>query len=135
MSEFNFTRWHDSTLEHGYPVLGEYVERWWLPVVGPTAMCILRRVAADLEREPFVAYEDYQLAGSMGLSITKGDTSPFMRALHRLERFGLARRQGSLDVWAIRMIVPQVPYGSHRRFPEWMQDNHTSALLAAMAST
>lgn len=57
-----------------------YVERFWLPVLGPTATLLLRRLAYELDRSP----EGFDLsandmARSLGLGGMAGRHGPFPR--------------------------------------------------------
>jgi hypothetical protein len=85
--------WHDLTVEqHGYDPRGRYAELFVLPVLGPTATWLLRRLVDGLE-----TYADgYELdlaetASALGLSLVPDRSGPFSRAFHRCVMFGYAQ--------------------------------------------
>lgn len=75
----------------GHPVLSFYVERYWLPTIGPTALFalrVLRRALGDDSGEVVVKHRE--LAAELGVS-----SNVLTRTLTRLARFGALRVQGS----------------------------------------
>lgn len=90
----------------GYDPCGEYVERFWLPVIGPTSLVALRRLTTYLTATP----DGYPLAvlpfsRELGLGKGIGVESPIVRTLARLVYFRhLAILDDALAVR--RMIAP-----------------------------
>ena len=120
--------WVDPVVDDdGFDARSRYVETFWLSVLGPTATWLIRRLVAGLERSP----EGYELdlaatAQAMGLSFSKGRTSPFAKALERCVMFGLAHPiEGGL---AVRRRVPPVSYRHLRRMPDAVQAEHANWL-------
>ena len=118
------TRWHDPIVdERGYEPRSGYVERFWLPVIGPTASWIYRRLTDDLHAHPCGLDVDLSdLAAQMGLAHRPDRTRRFDRALERCIMFGLAQRNG--DTLAVRCYAPSVPRRFLERLPAHMVDDH-----------
>lgn len=85
-----------------------YLERLWLPVLGPTGTLLWRRLALELERRPVVVLEAGELAGDLGVG-----PSPLGGSLTRLGRFGLLVAQG--DAHLVRRRLPPVGEAQLRR--------------------
>lgn len=117
------TRWWDPIVDaHGNPARSAYVERFWLPVLGPTATLLLRRLVFEVEAHGHVAVVLPHLAQSMGLSFRVGRHSPFTKALCRLQQFGLMRVTATgLEV---RCTIPDVPRRHLDRFCEPLRIEH-----------
>lgn len=116
--------WTDAVIEHsGYPVRGDYVEQFWLGVLGPTATWLLRRLVAGFEYWP----EGYELdlvetAQAIGTNYKPGHDSAFSRAIDRLVMFGLAQKYaGGL---AVRTKVPELTARSLQRLPQYLREAH-----------
>lgn len=116
--------WTDAIIEHsGQPVRGDYVEQFWLGVLGPTATWLLRRLVAGFEYWP----EGYELdlvetAQAIGTVYKPGQDSAFTRAVDRLVMFGLAQRYaGGL---AVRTRVPLLTDRHLQRLPRYLREAH-----------
>lgn len=125
--------WVDPVVDDdGFDARSRYVEMFWLSVLGPTATWLLRRLVAGLEQSP----DGYDLdlgatARAMGLSFTRGRSSPFGKALERCVMFGLAHPiDGGL---AVRRRIPPVSYRHLRRMPDSVQASHANWLTARSA--
>lgn len=79
---------------HGVVPTSRYAELYWLPVIGPTALLLGRRLfaltvgkgAEDYERR---AVDVEQLSVALGVGGHSSKRSPLLRALRRLHSFGL----------------------------------------------
>jgi hypothetical protein len=116
--------WIDPVVDRrGYDPRSTYVERYWLGVIGPTATWIMRRFAECFDSQPDGFVLDLEhTASSMGLSYTRGATSPFGKALHRCVMFGIAQPRS--DGFAVRRRLPAVAQRHLKRLPDDVQAAH-----------
>ena len=116
--------WHDPVVDSvGYDVRSQYVELFWLNVLGPTATWILRRLVLGFDRYPLGYELDVEeTASALGLSYTAGTTNAFMRSLNRCLLFGVSQRtEGGI---AVRRKVPQVANRHLMRMPAHLRRAH-----------
>lgn len=117
--------WPDPVIDAvGVDPRHDYVEQFWLGVLGPSTTWLLRRLAAGLEAAPDgfdVVLAD--MARELGLGHMGGRHSPFLRALGRLCTFGLAQAGGE-GVLAVRRRVPPLSRRHLARLPEHLQRAH-----------
>lgn len=120
-------------VEHATPDSGEtvsardpYVERYWLPVLGPTSLVIVRRFAFDALTAPMTRYETETLASELGVS-----APTFARAMGRLCRFDLAYAirdsREPRSWWSVLAMIPVVNPKHYRRLPDVLADELASA--------
>jgi len=85
--------WPDRDADRrGHAASGRYTELFILPVLGPTATWLLRRLVAGLDSFP----DGYELdlgetAQALGLHYVPGRPGPFHKALQRVIMFGHAQ--------------------------------------------
>ena len=118
------TPWHDESVsQHGFPTLSRYVEWYWLPILGPTALLALRRMVSAFEWYSN-GYESHveELASSLGLTYTEGTHNPFTRAVSRLMYFGVVR--GTAHSLAVRTHLPLVPTTHLQRLHPGLRASH-----------
>ncbi len=109
----------------GHDPRSGYVERYWLPVLGPSATLLLRRLAQELELEPDgFELDPARCALELGLGTRGGRHSPFWRTVDRTARFGMTRRNGEL--LAVRRRLPPLTARQVDRLPEHLRDAHQS---------
>lgn len=125
---FAVTTWVDPVVDaNGFPVEHPYVEMFWLPVLGPTATWLLRRLAGGLASSPG-GFEvgTIDLARALGVSHAGGRTSPFGRAMHRCTMFGVAQQVSlsPIPVLAVRRSVPPVARRHLDRLPDSLKRVH-----------
>lgn len=131
--------WRDPLIERlGHDALGDYVELFWLGILGPTATWLLRRLAVIAVAHPGGHHLDLpSTAASLGLGWDAGRGNAFARALQRLVMFGLARHVNGAV--AVRTVVPPLSVRHLSRLPErlqrahalWNEDDNTTALAIA----
>ena len=126
--------WNDPVVDtSGFPADHPYVEMFWLPVLGPTATWLLRRLAGGLVAAP-QGYEidTGDLARALGVSSAGGRSSPFGRAVHRCTMFGVAQHVSltPLPVLAVRRVVPPVSRRHLERLPSSLTRVHRDWLSA-----
>lgn len=126
--------WLDPVVDaDGHDPRSEYVEQYWLSVIGPTATWVMRRFSSEFERSP----EGFDIdlahtAATMGLSIRHGASSPFARAVHRLVMFGLAQPRS--DGFVVRRRMPTVAHRHLKRLPADVQAAHDDYLKSIQAA-
>jgi hypothetical protein len=102
-------RWVDPAVD----VLGNdprsaYLERAWLPVIGPSASWLIRNLARSMDIHPGGFDLDLDLtARQIGLGQRLGRQSPVQRSVRRLVVFGLARFEVPAEL-AVRRFLPPV---------------------------
>jgi hypothetical protein len=116
--------WRDTVVERvGFDACGDYVELFWLPIIGPTSTWLLRRLAvmAVLHPEGF-PLDNATVAQSLGLGPNTSSQSSLIRSLQRLSIFGLVRLTGNRV--EIRTVVPPLTMKQLARLPEHLQSAH-----------
>lgn len=117
--------WCDPVVDSlGHDPRSSYVERFWLPILGPSTTLLLRRLAAELDHEPDGAEVDLATtARALGLGSQGGRRSAFVRALDRSAQFGLAQHLGPARL-AVRRRIPPLTQRQVVRLPKAIQDDH-----------
>lgn len=106
----------------GFPVTHPYVERLWLPILGPASVCLLRNVGARLANTTSVEIVLAELAESIGLSRSSaGRYAPVQKTLRRLTQFGMATWRAELHV---RTVLPPLSARHLARLSEPLQQQH-----------
>ena len=125
----SITPWWDPELAlSGFDPLGAYVERFWLPILGPASTLMLRGLARGLADNPTgfsVAVDD--LARSLGIGTARSRNAPAPRSIERLTYFGMIRHVGGS--LAVRTHVPAVGPHLVRRLPDALRHTHPAWLL------
>src|SRR5436305_11860335 len=102
--------WPDPLIDTlGHDPRSRYVETFWLPTLGPTALLLLRHLADRFDRNPSgieLALAD--TSSALGLGAREGASSPIVRTLRRLEQFDLACADPHSDTVAVRRTIPPV---------------------------
>lgn len=107
--ELRIRPWIDELVESlGYGPRSMYVETCWLPVLGPTATWLYRRLGSWAEyNDDGLMLDAVDLAVSLGLGEGLGKNSMLAKALDRLVRFDVAR--WSQDELQVRRALPPLP--------------------------
>ena len=116
--------WHDPIVDAvGFEARSQYVELFWLNVLGPTATWALRRLVTGLDRYPLGYEMDLSETASMlGLAYSTGTSNSFGKALQRCVLFGVSQHvPGGL---AVRRKVPPVALRHLARMPDALQAMH-----------
>jgi hypothetical protein len=118
--------WIDQVVDElGYDPRSDYVETFWLPVLGPSCVVAARRLAWWLEGEPGgFDLEPASFARCLGLGDGTGRHAPVTRTLARLVDFGMARL--GVDTVAIRRRFPPLPARHVERLPERLARQHAA---------
>lgn len=126
---------HDPVVDLlGHDLRSSYVERFWLPILGPTTTLLLRHVAVRLDDHP----DGFDLplldtAAALGLGNKAGRNSPFLRAVARATKFSVARAVGH-GALAVRQRVAPLTRSQTERLPAPLRDEH-DAWTAEAAQT
>lgn len=123
--------WADPVVDRlGHDPRSAYVERFWLPVMGPSTIWFLRRVADALDRAPDGFTLDLvDTARSLGVGMRGGRNSPMVRTIDRSCRFGAARVQGPATIAVRRRLAP-LTRGQAERLPTTLRTEHERWLSA-----
>lgn len=120
--------WPDPVIDvHGFHPRADYVENFWLGVLGPSAVWLMRLLVSGLDDSPGGYDLDLNdAARTLGLGLgdpTPGRHSPFMRTVHRTIKFEMARLDpdGTL---AVRRRMPPLSARHVQRLPVTLQATH-----------
>lgn len=125
---------YDDPLTDGWFAISDYVERFWLPILGPTSTLILRHCYGPLSDTGNYAL-DLELAPQMfGIGPGRSRHSIWARSIMRLVQFGMARCKSAEEL-EMRTIIPGLSSGQvvklhpelaaqHRTFIETYQETH-----------
>jgi hypothetical protein len=117
--------WHDPVIDQrGYDPRSEYTEWFWLAIVGPSTVWLLRRTAATFDHRP----EGFELevpecAAALGLTGGAGQNATVLRTLRRACQFQLARRIDACTV-EVRRHLPPLNRGQVMRLPSSLRVAH-----------
>jgi hypothetical protein len=124
--------WTDPLIDRlGHDPRSRYAERFWLPVLGPSTMWLLRRVAAGFDAHPDGFEMDLATqAKALGLGAGErhGRNSPFMRTLARCVDFDMATINGK--TLSIRRKLPPLSRRHLLRLPPELAEEHDRYLEA-----
>jgi hypothetical protein len=126
--------WPDPIIDTvGHDPRSLYVETFWLPTLGPTALLLLRHLATRFDERPGpVELPVAEASQALGLGDREGHSSPIVRSLARLETFDLACSDGQTTV-AVRRNLPPVQRRHLRRLPSNLQSMHAAWTEARLA--
>ncbi|MEP6623868.1 MAG: hypothetical protein ABJC79_05470 [Acidimicrobiia bacterium] len=136
MTTLTLTAWTDPIIDTlGHDPRSEYVERFWLPTLGPTSVLLLRRLATVFDRNPNgVTVEIGELSQSLGLGVRTGTSSPLARSLDRLTQFELACTTAP-QAFAVRRNLPPINRRHIHRLPESLQREHNEWVEIQLADS
>ena len=114
----------------GRAVRSEYVEVYWLPVLGPSAIWAARRLIDWLDTGTACVEVPLEtLSRSLGLGSGVARNSPMVRTLTRLVDFHMAATGGG--EYAIRRRFPPLSARHIKRLPEHLVRRHQLEMEAA----
>ncbi len=131
--------WPDPVIDHvGHDPRSPYVEQFWLSVLGPTATWLMRRLVRDLEAAPAGFELDLSAtASTLGVGNHAGPHSPFVRAIRRCCRFGVADVIDDTTMRVRRKLPPltrvqveRLPDDLRTAHERWTTDNAPGTALA-----
>jgi hypothetical protein len=105
----------------GYDPRSAYAETFWLPVLGPASLVLLRRIADCLDDSPAgFPLPLAPTAASLGLGHTDALNAPLVRTLGRLVRFGMAAIED--EHLAVRRRLPPLAGRHIARLPGYLAE-------------
>lgn len=105
----------------GYDPRSNYVETFWLPVLGPASLVLLRRIADFLDDSPTgFPLPLAPTAASLGLGHTEALNAPLVRTLGRVVRFGMAAIED--EHLAVRRRLPPLARRHIARLPGYLAE-------------
>ncbi len=109
----------------GHDPRSVYVETFWLPILGPTSLLLLRHLAIRFDESPgAIELRVAEASQALGVGTRDGSSSPIVRSLGRLEQFDLACADPSSTTIAVRRNLPPVHQRQLRRLPLPVQRHH-----------
>lgn len=117
--------WPDPILDRvGHDPRSRYVERFWLPSLGPTALLLLRHLADRFDEDPAgLTLPVAATNQALGFGPRDGRSSPVVRQLDRLAQFLLTCSDGA-DTIAVRRHIPPINPKHVKRLPPALRDEH-----------
>lgn len=117
--------WDDPIVDRiGHDPRSTYVEQFWLGILGPSTIWLLRHCRHELDRSPRGFVLDLSdAAGALGLGHNGGRNSPMMRSIARACRFGTARAADTSQL-EVRRRLPPLERGQLGRLPPAVQRRH-----------
>jgi hypothetical protein len=118
--------WSDPIIDTlGWDPRSRYVETFWLPTLGPSALLLLRHLADRFDHDPTgVELTVADTSCALGLGQRDGSSSPILRTLRRLSQFDLACEDPHSGAVAVRRNIPPVNARHVRRLPPALQAAH-----------
>lgn len=117
---------------NGWNLTHPYVETFWLPAIGPTAMLMLRFVGRHVTTAHYKVFDPAEVGICLGISASSGRNSPMAKTVKRLTYFDLAVIDSGDDDTNYRVTipaaVPEVPARLHRKWPEHLRILHARAV-------
>ena len=115
----------------GHDPRSTYPELFWLPILGPSTLWTLRRIAAGFDARP----EGFdlplaRLGGEIGLTGGVTRNGPTARTISRLVDFDMARI--GADSLEVRRKLPPLARRHVLRLPEHLAERHRMLLEAAL---
>ena len=123
--------WDDPIVDRmGHDPRSGYVEQFWLGILGPSTIWLLRHCRHELDRSPNGFVLDLgDTAGALGLGHNGGRNSPLARSIARACRFGAARPAGAGEL-EVRRRLPPLNRGQLGRLPPLLQRRHQAFVEA-----
>jgi hypothetical protein len=117
--------WPDPVIdERGHDPRSEYTEWFWLAVVGPSTVWLLRRIAATFDHRPDgFELEVAECAAALGLTGGAGQNATFLRTLRRAIQFHLAQRIDDHTI-QVRRHLPPLTRSQVMRLPSSLRAAH-----------
>jgi len=124
--------WDDPIVDRlGHDPRSIYVEQFWLGILGPSTIWLLRHCRHELDRSPSGFVLDLgDTAGALGIGHKGGRNSPLARSIARACRFGAAQPVG-LGELEVRRRLPPLNRAQLSRLPPLLQRRHQQFIETA----
>lgn len=110
--------------ETGFDPRSHYAETFWLPILGPSTLWLLRNMAQRFDTEPKGFTLDLDdVSSSLGIRSRGGRNNAFHRALNRVVSFNMGRTVDDRTI-AVRRVMPALHSGQVRRLTPRLQTLH-----------
>ncbi len=121
----NILPWQDPAMDDtGFDARSEYAETFWLPILGPSTLLLLRNIAMRFEAEPDgLILNITATADALGIGSRQGRNSAFHRSINRIVTFGMARTVDDTTI-AVRRLLPPLHSGQIRRLTASRRRKH-----------
>jgi hypothetical protein len=133
--------WPDPLLEQfGHDPRSTYAEKFWLPVIGPSSLWLLRHVAARFDEHPAGFQLDLREAGrSIGIGTRGGANSALVHTVGRVIQFGFAQFVDDRTLLARRHLpsltrrqLARMPADRQREHDEWAEQHEPTRPVTDM---
>ncbi len=114
----------------GFDPRSHYAETFWLPILGPSTLWLMRNIALRFDHEPdgfTLDLDDASLA--LGIRAKSGRNSAFHRAIGRVVSFNMGHTVDDATV-AVRRVMPALHSGQIRRLSPRLQRQHHETIRA-----
>jgi hypothetical protein len=126
-SDLHITAWVDPVVDDwGHAVYSAYFELFWLPVLGPSSTCFVRRANLYLKSHPGgLSIDPVEVSLSLGIGPSQSRHGPLPKAIERSVKFGMVRRTAPRQL-AVRQAVGQLPEHHVARLPPTLRKLHSA---------
>ncbi len=112
----------------GFDPRSDYAETFWLPILGPSTLWLMRRIAGRFDSEPDGFELDLvETSTALGIRSQGGKNNAFQRALGRIVSFHMGRSVDDVTI-AVRQVMPALHGGQIKRLPPRLQRLHERTL-------
>lgn len=112
----------------GFDARSHYAETFWLPILGPSTLWLLRNIAQRFDSEPDGFTLDLEDASSaLGIRSRGGRNNAFHRSLNRVVSFNMGRTIDDQTI-AVRRVMPVLHSGQVRRLTPRLQRVHLETI-------
>lgn len=121
--------WRDPAVdESGHDPRSQYAELFWLPILGPSTLWLMRSFAQRFDVEPDGFELDLaEASASLGIRSNGGRNNAFHRSIGRVVSFGMGRTIDDSTI-GVRRLMPTLHAGQVRRLSPRLQRRHADEL-------
>ena len=133
LEQVRISAWTDPVIDRlGHDPRSAYVEQYWLGLMGPSTVLLLRHCANWFDASPHGFVLDLrEAAAALGLGHKGGRHSALARTISRACRFGAARAL-AVDQLEVRRRIPPLTLSQVNRLPPKLRHSHDALLDAEL---